>query len=733
MPWKPAAASIYRPRAGSKSIRGQISSPIPILNPLDDELLMQDRPSTTTNDCGAIVNDAGVDDADAVPRQAVGGSGDQLGTRYASVSSRSTGNYTFQGQLPDATSSLPARTSISPKSSLKAASQVRQSCPPISDMDGKRDERSGQSHQHRRKKSVIRSALGKLFGRKNKSQQHSDDTTPRLPSSKTTSAEPSIRSPDQQSRSDPSGERPPTTSHSIVESKRSLSAPITEYDRALRSHSIGPEDVMAIQSARNSLSADFRLSGKCMNLLDSSTHPDNSQWTGGSRPVGLSPRPASSQDRTFTANVNEDPNEIGRAISCDPQGLKRRSRSLTCMPNFDIMRAPSPPRPMARRRSAEIRYWRNGHAAPLMSPKRTLTDDETLHLPMQDIEEPEMELELELEPETLPELEQPLQLTPQSTSNCLHSLSVVEARAATPPQSAVTNQREQSEEEERVTHQSKSPARSIDDPGWVETNSLESRVSNLETRMSRLEGIVIQLGNGLSVLRQPNKESRLEMASTGERRPSVRRLSTCHSNTSKTTFGDVGEVTPRATVVAPTMPSSKQHKSAAEDSTGCSAGHVALEHYTNLLALLETERSAREALEDQVRSLGNQMHLISKSVTYTDQSDSPSLNRSLGEISVFDHEEEEGDDDDDDDHHRRLIAASGYVANPLGLDDSGISTAIRPDDDECTECFVRPAEMTSSDLDAFGNGDEDTKLPPSCMNKLSCLCPTTMPQGVPMP
>ncbi|CAK7229319.1 hypothetical protein SBRCBS47491_007205 [Sporothrix bragantina] len=40
------------------------------------------------------------------------------------------------------------------------------------------------------------------------------------------------------------------------EPKRSASLPITEYDRALRSHSIGPDDLLAIESARNSFQTD---------------------------------------------------------------------------------------------------------------------------------------------------------------------------------------------------------------------------------------------------------------------------------------------------------------------------------------------------------------------------------------------------------------------------------------------------------------------------------------------
>lgn len=207
MPWKPAAAgaSIYKPWAGSKSIRGQISSPIPIFNSQDDELLAQEQPATITNSSGAILNDTLVDgaDADTIARQTAESCGQVDDTRYTSMSSCSTGNCTSHSQLPDANSSVAAPTSISAKSSIKAATpgQARQSNLPASDMDGRRHERSSHGHQHQRKKSSIRFALGKLFGRKNKSQQHKDDVASHLQSGRITSAEPSIRSPTQPSSS----------------------------------------------------------------------------------------------------------------------------------------------------------------------------------------------------------------------------------------------------------------------------------------------------------------------------------------------------------------------------------------------------------------------------------------------------------------------------------------------------------------------------------------------------
>ncbi|KAG6070126.1 hypothetical protein E4U33_004382 [Claviceps sp. LM78 group G4] len=715
MPWKSSAGgAIRRPRTWSKSIRGQISNPIPIVDPLDNNLSTTDRPSNNIEAEQHVI----VDDADTVSRQSPE-SRDQIGTRYTSESSRTTDHCTLESQLPDAPSSLAARTSISQPSSA----------------DDRKDERGGQCQAHQRKKSVIRTALGRLFGRRNKVLRPKHGFALHLPSGRTDSDEPDDDGPPNQHSSDPYGQRPPTC-HSALDSKRSFSMPITEYDRALRSHSIGPEDVMAIQSARNSLSADFRLSEKCTSLLDPATHHHESiRWTCGSRLGGLSPRPASSHGRTSKEDANDDPNEIGRAIFSDAQGLKRRSRSLIFTPCSDFTSASSPPRGKARRRSAEIRYWRDGYAAPLISP---VADEEYMHLPMQGTGKLETQLETELEQEFELEEQQPLrpQLQPEPQPvRTLGLSSSPKERTVTPPRPATMSHGE--EEEKRETNRSKSPARSVDStgPGWADPSAYERQASDLETRMSRLENIVLQLGNSLSVLRQQSIERRLsgsrqlhgqnsnreihsmllqssDMSFVGHGRYSVNRLSTCHSNTSKTTFGELGEVTPRATILSPMVPSHQRQRHAVED-TRPSSGNITSEQYASLLALLESERLARGALEAQVRSLGDQMHLMSKSVTYTtstDQSDSPSLNRttSLGEGSVWNHDEEDD---------RQLIAPR-YPFNPQSLDESGIAAEI-PLYDEYTEAFVTPAETAETvelairGLDAFGSRHKEVKSPSS--------------------
>lgn len=139
--------------------------------------------------------------------------------------------------------------------------------------------------------------------------------------------------------------------------------PISEFDRALRSHSIGPDDITAIESARNSMdvlgsSPARKRAATVINTRIAAAgfipRSRGEEW------AGLSPRPASTHGRgsRFT---EEDPDAIGRAITSDGNGSdighKRRSRSLSQLNEVALEQA-------GRRRSDEIRYWRESYDIP---------------------------------------------------------------------------------------------------------------------------------------------------------------------------------------------------------------------------------------------------------------------------------------------------------------------------------------------------------------------------------
>lgn len=149
--------------------------------------------------------------------------------------------------------------------------------------------------------------------------------------------------------------------------------PISEFDRALRSHSIGPNDITAIESARNSI--DALSSGspfhKRIPSASAAGTPSTSRLvtaTGfvprsrGEEWAGLSPRPASTHGRG-SRYTEDDPDAIGRAITSDgsdSHAHKRRSRSLSQLNEIAL----DIPGSEGRRRSAEIRFWRQSFDVP---------------------------------------------------------------------------------------------------------------------------------------------------------------------------------------------------------------------------------------------------------------------------------------------------------------------------------------------------------------------------------
>ncbi|KAL2133802.1 hypothetical protein VTI74DRAFT_1659 [Chaetomium olivicolor] len=267
--------------------------------------------------------------------------------------------------------SSPARVSPSRVSPPRASPPARRATNPVlstirysvaSEAPSKQTAQSKDAPQ--RKKSTLRSALGRLFGRgRNKNAGGTQD--PGAGSETKPGPLGSV-----QHRSDPTAlGRPNQRSPG-----RAASLPLSEYDRPLRSHSIGPDDIMAIESARNSLQAEAAGSGAGA----AAGGRRRAATTGGHallRPqfvnrewgAGLSPRPASAQGRASRADGRsepEDPNEIGRAITSDSGGgaLRRRSRSLSGLQDFAGVRR------AGRRRSDEIRYWRESYDPGFMSP-----------------------------------------------------------------------------------------------------------------------------------------------------------------------------------------------------------------------------------------------------------------------------------------------------------------------------------------------------------------------------
>jgi hypothetical protein len=281
------------------------------------------------------------------------------------------------------------------------------------------------------------------------------------------------------------------------EPKRSASLPITEYDRALRSHSIGPDTITAIESARNSLQTTTEFgaspSRKRAATIEGRLFPPyhTSSLRAGRASVeggwagGLSPRPASTHGRGsgVLPGELEDPSEIGRAITSDSgAGANRRSRSLSGLNNVFAaagVGAGYSRSQDVRRRSDEIKYWREsydpGFRSPMSSnaPAETETDREQ----DQDQDDTKSGIIDESTPQSPIDNEQQAQQLPPKT----------------PPQ----------------PFNFESITRDMVGMKITQAASMDTRIGGLEARMARLERVVDQLCHAVPGFKTPLTESAL--------------------------------------------------------------------------------------------------------------------------------------------------------------------------------------------------------------------------------
>lgn len=157
-------------------------------------------------------------------------------------------------------------------------------------------------------------------------------------------------------------------------SKRSASLPITEFNRALRSHSIVAQDIP--QSVRSSLANRDSVQSNPQRRSRRATTPSRI-WTPNKTPgyvdwTGLSPRPASTHARGSGIISDAEARQIGTAVTSGSlsRNMNRRSRSLGEMRNSAGA--------VARRRSDEIKYWRESYDATMLSPVSSHKPDEPI-------------------------------------------------------------------------------------------------------------------------------------------------------------------------------------------------------------------------------------------------------------------------------------------------------------------------------------------------------------------
>jgi hypothetical protein len=339
---------------------------------------------------------------------------------------------------------------------------------------------------------------------------------------------------------------------------------------------------MAIESARNSLQAEAAGPGSSAairrraatagghNLLR--PHLFNREFG-----AGLSPRPASVQGRASRSDGQVDPEdlgEIGRAITSDSGGLRRRSRSLSGLQNFVGVQR------VGRRRSDEIRYWRESYDPGFMSPLSSNAPDDVDDTGMVDTSAPDS-----------PAAERPPKTPPQPFNFGVLSKEMIGMK---------------------ITHAA----------------DMDMRLGNLESRTVHLERAVDKLSHVV-----PGVKGRVHPKDTLQPGDSQRSLET--DAYSQASFGEylTGPLQPPSsfttkaasprTIVPPPI-----HTQVRPTSTSTVRGVASLpllnreagprgqdasldELIARLRTDLDAERAARQALEAQVKKLSERLNTLS--------------------------------------------------------------------------------------------------------------------------
>ncbi|EHK15411.1 uncharacterized protein TRIVIDRAFT_64683 [Trichoderma virens Gv29-8] len=522
-----------------------------------------------------------------------------------------------------------------------------------------------------RSRSVLRTALSKIFGRKKGPRPKTG-----LASAGSEEDGQNQHYSDLANNPAPVQSPPPQVSESI---------PISEYDRALRSHSVGPEDVLAIRSARSPVNTEYSGHHRRRTGTGSDAHPASARWV---KPTGLTPRPASTQDwGSRLVDDSHDPEEIGRAITT---GLKRRSRSLSFIPLVDSTPAPS----ITRRRSDEIpRGWRESYDQDPTSPlSSTAPDGEDRATFISDKSDDESKADDEAE---MPdEIDSPVK--PFTFSNIPY-----------------------------MTEFAGTSMKITDAVG------LETRIGQVENRLSLVEGLLTHARQASPFSGLPDDASEKlappapVWSSTFATavRPSSH-SSAQFSGTSRLSFGEIpiyARSTSQQATKQPMFATPERPALASSLPTGSNmlskslpTGSFLMDHetYNALLTTMENDRAARIALEAQVMELSRQVSRLSKglSTTRAAQTKDDVASHPLGKTSVLDFGDTRGG----------LVTRDGGLSYKRDHnEDSGIGTEAG-DKEEYPESFA-----------TLSDEGQNADLPFSTPNAALSLSKLTMMGGIP--
>jgi hypothetical protein len=492
-----------------------------------------------------------------------------------------------------------------------------------------------------RKKSYLRSVLGRLFGKKRKgsaspTSQDQDLNNVRAEAHRSVSCASPRLYPIAKRIQDPTAlsRNPKETSGS---QKRSASLPINEFNRALNSHSVVMEEFPLQnenETNRDSIQADGHTRPRRATTPSRLWEPHKAQayadWT------GLSPRPASTHARPD----GEAEEAIGMAVTSGSHP-NRRSRSL------GELRDIAPSHTVTRRRSDEIRYWRESYDPGVLSPMSSNKAE---------VEEEPIMID---EEEDLPEEPQG---QPQPFNFHLDEMAGMKITQAANLETRVTRLEERMLKLERIVSSinygtSAEPVQFQDPPKRSSKRNLRASMPRPQTDDSELSLPEHQRNRETRQARPEagTQGSQMRSSSYGSSRPST--VST--SNSYHPSFDSFPPP------VFPTSDTGLSQKTARPLSTSTTIRGLSLsspttakdgsltgEHYAALVNMILAEKGARQHLEGVVHNLQQQLQAVRSSALAsfptppTDQMTDPSTKTERGgEFSGFERDyssDEEG-------------------------------------------------------------------------------------------
>lgn len=361
---------------------------------------------------------------------------------------------------------------------------------------------------------------------------------------------------------------------------------------------------------------------------------------------------------------DHDPDEIGRAITSD-MASRRRSRSLSGLDDMENQRGD------VKRRSDEIRYWRQSYDPGFMSP---------------------------------------ISSTGPETEDVSHFNAEVDASAimtGTPTRQQPLTTNVQTHQESRSPPQPFLFSTTTGDMGVVtgmkitQAASIETRIHSLESRMHNLERVMNDLchhtpnfslpapesqhrpatsagPSGLGIAISDDQSTSMTFANGMASVPPMPPFHSTADSVSHASFGDaptfidssnyshttshpIPDIPASSRLARPTSNSTVRGSASLPQLNGTERAAQESDGYDNLLALISAEQSARLALEAKVRTLTHRVELLSSPTSKTHwnrnvtdtrnitlqrvhlpvQQEVPGTAKSLGTFSAFDDDSDE--------------------------------------------------------------------------------------------